>query len=96
MSDTIICKHIIVQGHVQGVGYRDHAYRSAKKIGNLKGWVRNLDNGSVEILVQGDPAKIEEFIKWCHQGPPNSRVDVVNARQVQVEPALTSFAIRRM
>lgn len=96
MSDKVICKHIIIKGHVQGVGFRDWTYRTAKKIGMLKGWVRNLDNGDVEILVQGDAKKVEELVSWCHKGPANARVDVVNADEVQVEPALTSFGIRRM
>ena len=95
MSDGQVCRHVIIKGIVQNVGFRDYTYRAAKNIGGLLGWVRNLDNGDVEILVQGPLSKIEEFIKCCHQGPPKARVDVVTATEVSVETGLGSFAIRR-
>lgn len=97
MNDAIICKHVIVKGNVQGVGFRNAVYQEAKRIGGIKGWVRNLDSGDVEMLVQGEPAKVDALIQWCHKGgPPNARVDVVNDRQVKVEPALTSFGVRKL
>lgn len=95
MSDETICMHILVKGRVQGVGFRDAAYQTSKKMGDLKGWVRNLDNGDVEILVQSTRAKVEEFEQWCHKGPPSARIDVVLANQVKVEPGLMTFSIRK-
>lgn len=90
-----VCFHMKVKGKVQGVGFRDHTYQAAKKMGGLSGWVRNLDNGDVEILVQGDGAKVKQFMEWVHQGPTNARIDMIDEKEVRVEDALTSFAIRK-
>lgn len=68
---------ITVKGKVQGVFYRAFTQRSALNLG-LKGWVRNLPNGDVEILCEGDKERIEDLIKKLWEGPPLSNVkDVV-------------------
>lgn len=67
--------HIFVSGRVQGVFFRDHTRRWACSLG-LKGWVRNLFDGRVEALVEGERAKIEELISKLNQGPPMA--DVTN------------------
>ena len=95
MSEEIICMHLFVKGKVQGVGFREYTYQAARKIRGLYGWVRNLDNGDVEILVQGPQAKVHDFVKWCHKGPERARIDMVDEKQVQTEDGLTSFGIRR-
>ncbi|MBS1762700.1 MAG: acylphosphatase [Bacteroidetes bacterium] len=69
----MISKSIIVKGKVQGVFFRASAKRAAEDL-NLNGWVKNLPDGNVEILISGDKPQIEEFIKWCHAGPENARV----------------------
>lgn len=68
--------HLLISGIVQGVYYRQSTKRQAQKL-DLKGWVRNLEDGRVEALVEGEKDKIEELIKWCHQGPSNAKVDNV-------------------
>jgi acylphosphatase len=95
VSDSLVCMHLIVKGRVQGVGFRDFTFRAAVKIGGLSGWVRNLDNGDVEILVQGLRSKIQELIVFCQQGPALARVDSVDQEQVQNDSALTAFRVRR-
>ncbi len=92
----MICKHIVVKGIVQNVGFRDAAFRHSKTIDGLQGWVRNLENGDVEILVQGKEAQVQAFEDWCHVGPPSARIDSVTVRKVMTEPTLRSFGIRRM
>ena len=72
-----ICKRLIVQGLVQGVGYRASTLAQSVEIVNLKGSVRNLPNGNVEILVQGAVASVERLIQWAHRGPPHARVERV-------------------
>ncbi len=70
--------HILVTGLVQGVAFRFYTCNEAKRL-NLKGFVRNLSDGRVEILAEGDSIALEEFISWTHKGSPAARVDDVHA-----------------
>lgn len=65
--------HFLIRGKVQGVGYRFFTYISAKKYG-IRGWVKNLDSGDVEILAQGSSIGVEKFKKSLLQGPSFSKV----------------------
>lgn len=58
----------VVSGHVQGVGFRYNASREARRRG-VKGWVRNLDSGEVELWCEGDPATLADFADWLREGP---------------------------
>lgn len=60
--------HVYISGFVQGVGFRAYVRAKAKKIG-VTGWVRNLSDGRVEGVFQGEVEKIEELIKHCKRGP---------------------------
>lgn len=71
-----MAKHLLITGLVQGVGYRASFARQAVDLG-LRGWVRNLSDGSVEAEIAGDDAAIEAIVNWSHQGPPAARVDKV-------------------
>ncbi|MCX7726113.1 MAG: acylphosphatase [Chitinispirillaceae bacterium] len=64
---------IIVSGRVQGVGFRFFTRNCARKY-NISGWVRNCDDGSVEIEAEGEKDKIENFTEEIKKGPPSSRV----------------------
>jgi acylphosphatase len=64
---------MLISGRVQGVCFRAYTREEACRLG-LKGWVRNLPDGRVEVLAQGDPAKVGVLESWCHQGPPHARV----------------------
>jgi acylphosphatase len=66
----------IVRGRVQGVFFRASAQREAARLG-LVGWVRNLADGSVEILAEGERAPLERLIAWAQHGPEDARVDAV-------------------
>lgn len=68
--------HIFVRGRVQGVFFRDHTRRWALSLG-LTGWVRNRDDGRVEVMVEGDQEAIESLITRLEEGPPFSRVEDV-------------------
>ena len=65
--------HIFVTGRVQGVFFRQSTKVMAIK-NNVKGWVRNLDDGRVEIVGEGEIQDIENLTQWCKTGPANSRV----------------------
>ncbi|HLJ63806.1 MAG TPA: acylphosphatase, partial [Stellaceae bacterium] len=75
-------RHVIVTGRVQGVGYRAWTVREARKLA-LRGFVRNRQDGSVEILVMGEASALERMIKACHYGPPTSRVDTVTVAEAE-------------
>ncbi len=66
-----------IKGRVQGVGFRRFVVRNAREIGFLSGWVRNAEDGSVEVLVRGNEEDVDRLILACHKGPLWSRVDEV-------------------
>lgn len=67
-------RHYLLSGRVQGVGFRQFTYRRAKELG-LRGWVRNLLDGRVEVLVAGSDDKLIEFEDVVSRGPQHARVD---------------------
>lgn len=82
-----------IEGRVQGVGYRRSAQREATRLG-LAGWVRNRDDGSVELLAEGSDEALARLAAWCLQGPPGARVSAVDELPVSSEErAPIPFAI---
>lgn len=74
-----------VEGFVQGVGYRYFAMMEARRLG-LDGWVRNVFDGSVEILVSGPNALVEEFVGCCMRGPTGARVANIELHRADPPP----------
>jgi acylphosphatase len=87
-----MAKRILVEGLVQGVGYR-YAFADAAEAFGLKGWVRNRADGTVEACVHGPADAIVRIVAWAHQGPPAARVRNVLVSEAD-EPAPDSFQIR--
>jgi acylphosphatase len=85
--------HVIVEGLVQGVSFRDYTRRQAFIL-HLTGWVRNLSDGSVEAMLCGADSDITRMLDWLRQGSPRSRVDNLRIRQVPATEHFTTFAIR--
>jgi acylphosphatase len=65
--------HVIVRGHVQGVGFRASCARQAHALG-VTGWVRNQWDGAVEALFEGEAAAVDAMVRWCHDGPSRAQV----------------------
>lgn len=70
--------YIKIEGRVQGIGYRRWAVAKALEIGGISGWVRNEDDGSVEILMRGEDDLINSMIQACYEGPLFARVDKIS------------------
>lgn len=87
-NNEIVCAHIWVKGRVQGVGFRAHVEYSARQIGGLVGWVRNVGYDTVEALAEGERANVERLIAAMKEGPRSSRVD---DSQVQWETPTGEF-----
>ena len=84
---------ILVTGRVQGVGFRAFAERRASKL-NVVGFVRNLPEGHVEVLAQGDAAAVDSFCNWLREGPSFARVEDLSVKDVPVDPKLRDFGVR--
>jgi acylphosphatase len=84
MDKMPIRLHAIVEGRVQGVGFRYFVLQYAQEL-NLVGWVRNMDNGDVEVTAEGDQSTLVSFVEYLKRGPSsafvsNVRVDWLEAR----------------
>ena len=84
--------HIFVSGRVQGVFFRDHTQRWAASLG-LSGWVRNLDDGRVEAVVEGERSKIEDLIAKLKHGPPMSDVTNIETNWEDSKEEFVGFRI---
>lgn len=84
--------HLLIKGKVQGVFYRASAKKMAVTL-SIKGWVRNKDNGDVELLATGTEIQVQKFIAWCRQGPAGAVVNELIETE-QEEIIFDSFSIR--
>jgi len=83
-----------ITGRVQGVFFRESTRKEAQRLG-VQGWVRNLDDGSVEAVVQGPAAEVDAFVEWCHRGPQLARVDAVTVSEEPTPVAPGEFRVER-
>jgi acylphosphatase len=86
--------HVWVSGRVQGVFFRAATRDQARALGVL-GWVRNLPDGGVEIVAEGDGLNIEAFLDWCRRGPPRAVVESIEVLEESPEGRFESFEVRR-
>lgn len=85
-------RHLVVRGRVQGVYYRESCRREADRLG-VAGWARNLPNGAVEVVIEGEPEAVENLVRWCRHGPPHALVSAVDVTREPPEH-LTDFRVR--
>lgn len=85
--------HVFVSGGVQGVLFRYETRREADRR-NVTGWVRNLPDGRVEAVFEGEKSGVEELIDFCREGPPGARVKNVEVRWEEYTGAFEGFRVR--
>lgn len=79
-----IQKNIKIKGIVQGVGFRFSAREQARKYG-IKGYVKNLPSGDVEIKAVGPEKNVQLYVQWCKQGPPHAHVEDISVEESNPE-----------
>jgi len=80
--------HVWVTGYVQGVFFR-HSMARRARAGGLVGWVRNLPDGRVEAVIEGEEPSVRALVEWCRAGPPHATVERV---EVEWETVLGDFS----
>jgi acylphosphatase len=85
--------HVFVTGKVQGVYYRQNTMETAKAHG-VSGWVRNLPDGRVEAVLEGDDSKVKSVVDWCKKGPPRAEVGNVEVKFETPTGEFSGFEIR--
>ena len=85
--------HLWISGQVQGVNFRYYTRQHALRLG-LTGWVRNLWDGRVEVLLEGEEAAVRQMVEWCHTGPPAAYVVGVEIEWESPSGTLKNFDIQ--
>ncbi|MFB6286256.1 MAG: acylphosphatase [Candidatus Bipolaricaulia bacterium] len=85
--------HAIISGRVQGVNFRAATQRRVQSLG-VSGFVRNLPDGRVEAVFEGDEASVQQALDWCRDGPPAAHVDHVEVDWQAPTGEFSGFSIR--
>jgi len=85
--------HAIVSGRVQGVFFRVNTQRTAHNLGGIRGWVRNMEDGRVEVMAEGRKELLDDLIKWLHKGTGYARVENVEYEFFNDEEGFHDFEI---
>lgn len=83
-TTSVIRRKVVVHGHVQGVFFRETIRRRALAAG-VAGWARNLPDGTVETVFEGEAEAVERLIAFCREGPRGARVDWVDVESEEPE-----------
>lgn len=86
--------HLVIHGEVQGVFFRAGAQGEARRLG-ISGWVKNNPDGSVELLAEGEPQKLQALLSWCKKGPAGAGVERVDEEWGVASGGLSGFVIIR-
>ena len=82
----------IISGRVQGVFFRMETKRAADRFG-VSGWVRNLKDGTVSVVFEGEQDRVDALLDWCRQGPPHADVTGVDATWSEYTGEFSGFNI---
>ncbi len=85
---------LFISGRVQGVYFRGYT-RDTARLNKLSGWVRNLRDGRVEAVFEGDADDVEKMIAWCYEGSPHARVDDIEILEEVFSGEFETFTIER-
>lgn len=85
--------HIFISGRVQGVFFRDSTRKKAKELA-VNGWVRNLPDGRVEAVFEGEKEKVNKLIEWAERGPIIAKVDNIEIVEEKYQDDFKNFEIR--
>ncbi|MGM0558125.1 MAG: acylphosphatase [Myxococcota bacterium] len=83
-----------ISGEVQGVFYRATTRETAQSLG-VKGWVKNLSDGTVRLVAEGPKSRLEELVEWAHEGSPAARVEDVDVDWSDATGEFSDFHIER-
>ncbi len=86
--------HAWIEGRVQGVFFRASAKKKAER-GGVSGWVKNLPDGRVEAVLEGDKEKVSKVLNWMRKGPRLARVEDVKVKKENFKGDLHNFVIKR-
>jgi len=86
--------HVVIKGRVQGVYFRASAKEVADEIG-ITGWVKNTEDGDVEIMATGNEEQLKKLLEWCRVGPRRAVVMDVNVTHKEEEHFNSFLAIRK-
>jgi len=86
--------HVYVSGIVQGVFFRYHTQEKAEELG-VKGWVRNLPDGRVEAIIEGEDRAVDLMVAFCRKGPPGAHVTRVEAQEEKWTGEFRGFIVKR-
>lgn len=84
--------HIIVSGRVQGVYFREQTRKRAKKL-SVSGWIKNLEDGRVEAIFEGEKEKVEKMVNWARRGPFFAKVSDLEIEWGEHQGEFKSFEI---
>ena len=86
--------HIFVQGRVQRVFFRQSARIKAKQLG-VFGWIKNLEDGRVEAVIEGEAKKVEKMLEWSKKGPLLANVENIEIKPEKYQKKFNNFEIKR-
>lgn len=84
--------HLFIKGKVQGVFFRQ-AMKVAAKKNRVSGWVKNLKDGRVEAIIEGEDLGVSNMVEWCHAGPANARVEDIEIRNEKYKEEFAKFEV---
>ncbi len=91
-KNMVYTAYVLISGRVQGVFFRLNIKKQAEEH-DVKGWVRNRDDGKVEAVFEGEKDKVDKLIAWCHIGPPRSKVKEVKETTMNTTVGCRSFSV---
>lgn len=84
--------HVFIYGIVQAVGFRNYIRTKANKL-SIKGWIKNLEDGRIEAVFEGEDENINEILEYCKKGPYLAKVDNLIIKEEEYESKFKEFRV---